>query len=161
LRSPQARSLVPAISISIDPASLISPSNLPSFSRQPQISPPLPTSNSPFLTVSHPSAPTPPLGNSPTPSPTAPQPLGTFLRHHSPAPASPLSQGDPVQVDQDQPMQENWEDVQMQTSSQSQPSADMDMGHGRPKPKHKFSLGPRPDCEKCRLRVPGHWAHFD
>lgn len=25
----------------------------------------------------------------------------------------------------------------------------------------KFSMGPRQDCEKCRLGVKGHWAHFD
>lgn len=25
----------------------------------------------------------------------------------------------------------------------------------------KFSMGPRADCEKCRLGVKGHWAHFD
>ncbi len=25
----------------------------------------------------------------------------------------------------------------------------------------RFTMGPRPDCEKCRLEVPGHYAHFD
>ena len=25
----------------------------------------------------------------------------------------------------------------------------------------RFTMGPRPDCEKCRLGVPGHYAHFD
>ena len=23
------------------------------------------------------------------------------------------------------------------------------------------TMGPRADCEKCRMRVPGHWMHFD
>ncbi|KAL5529119.1 hypothetical protein ACEPAG_5093 [Sanghuangporus baumii] len=23
------------------------------------------------------------------------------------------------------------------------------------------SMGPRADCEKCRMKVPGHWMHFD
>ncbi|KIP04805.1 hypothetical protein PHLGIDRAFT_180855 [Phlebiopsis gigantea 11061_1 CR5-6] len=27
--------------------------------------------------------------------------------------------------------------------------------------KPRFTMGPRADCEKCRLGVPGHWAHFD
>lgn len=26
--------------------------------------------------------------------------------------------------------------------------------------KSKFSMGPRANCEKCRLGVKGHWAHF-
>jgi hypothetical protein len=25
----------------------------------------------------------------------------------------------------------------------------------------RFTMGPRPDCEKCRSGVPGHYAHFD
>jgi hypothetical protein len=25
----------------------------------------------------------------------------------------------------------------------------------------RFTMGPRPDCEKCRRGVPGHYAHFD
>ncbi|KAF8479151.1 hypothetical protein DFH94DRAFT_42732 [Russula ochroleuca] len=25
----------------------------------------------------------------------------------------------------------------------------------------RFTMGPRPDCDKCRLGVPGHYAHFD
>ena len=24
-----------------------------------------------------------------------------------------------------------------------------------------LTMGPRADCEKCRMRVPGHWMHFD
>lgn len=24
-----------------------------------------------------------------------------------------------------------------------------------------ISMGPRADCEKCRMKVPGHWMHFD
>lgn len=31
----------------------------------------------------------------------------------------------------------------------------------RPPPRPKFSMGPRADCEKCRLGVKGHYAHFD
>jgi len=27
--------------------------------------------------------------------------------------------------------------------------------------KVKFTMGPRGDCEKCRLGVKGHWMHFD
>ncbi|KAF8652728.1 hypothetical protein AX16_004227 [Volvariella volvacea WC 439] len=27
--------------------------------------------------------------------------------------------------------------------------------------RQKFSMGPRADCEKCRLGVKGHWAHLD
>ncbi|TFK72186.1 hypothetical protein BDN72DRAFT_372353 [Pluteus cervinus] len=27
--------------------------------------------------------------------------------------------------------------------------------------KPKFSMGPRADCEKCRLGVKGHWVHLD
>jgi len=31
-----------------------------------------------------------------------------------------------------------------------------------PRPtKPRFTMGPRSDCEKCRLGVKGHWAHFD
>ena len=26
--------------------------------------------------------------------------------------------------------------------------------------KGRFSMGYREDCEKCRLRVPGHYSHF-
>lgn len=163
LRSPQARSLVPAISISIDHASPHSSamsgspySPYPHLDHPSRPSPPLPNPSSPFLTVNHPSAPTPPLGNTPSPvSPTGPLPP-SFLRHHSPSPASPLSQAGNVQVDQDQAMQENWEDVRMAT-----PPVQADGTHGRPKPKPRFSMGPRTDCEKCRLGVKGHWAHFD
>ncbi|KZT74130.1 hypothetical protein DAEQUDRAFT_721010 [Daedalea quercina L-15889] len=27
--------------------------------------------------------------------------------------------------------------------------------------KQKFTMGPRADCEKCRLGVKGHWMHLD
>ncbi|PSS22647.1 hypothetical protein PHLCEN_2v3013 [Hermanssonia centrifuga] len=27
--------------------------------------------------------------------------------------------------------------------------------------RQRFTMGPRSDCEKCRLGVPGHWMHFD
>jgi hypothetical protein len=27
--------------------------------------------------------------------------------------------------------------------------------------KPRFTMGPRADCEKCRLGVKGHWAHYD
>jgi hypothetical protein len=27
--------------------------------------------------------------------------------------------------------------------------------------KQRFTMGPRADCEKCRLGVKGHWMHFD
>jgi hypothetical protein len=27
--------------------------------------------------------------------------------------------------------------------------------------KPRFTMGPRADCEKCRLGVPGHYMHFD
>ncbi|KAF9009404.1 hypothetical protein BDQ17DRAFT_1421592 [Cyathus striatus] len=27
--------------------------------------------------------------------------------------------------------------------------------------KHKFTMGPRADCEKCRLGIKGHWVHLD
>ena len=27
--------------------------------------------------------------------------------------------------------------------------------------KPRFTMGPRADCEKCRLGVPGHYVHFD
>lgn len=27
--------------------------------------------------------------------------------------------------------------------------------------KQRFTMGPRSDCEKCRLGVKGHWAHYD
>ncbi|KAH9052563.1 hypothetical protein EDB87DRAFT_427713 [Lactarius vividus] len=30
-----------------------------------------------------------------------------------------------------------------------------------PPRRSRFTMGPRPDCEKCRLGVPGHYAHFD
>ena len=30
-----------------------------------------------------------------------------------------------------------------------------------PARRSRFSMGPRPDCDKCRLGVPGHYAHFD
>jgi hypothetical protein len=30
-----------------------------------------------------------------------------------------------------------------------------------PENKKRFRMGPRTDCEKCRLGVPGHYAHFD
>ena len=29
------------------------------------------------------------------------------------------------------------------------------------RPTQRFTMGPRADCEKCRLGVPGHWMHFD
>ncbi|KAL0947062.1 hypothetical protein HGRIS_013203 [Hohenbuehelia grisea] len=33
-----------------------------------------------------------------------------------------------------------------------------DLGNKR---KPKFTMGPRADCEKCRMGVKGHWMHFD
>ncbi|KAI0086607.1 hypothetical protein BDY19DRAFT_995626 [Irpex rosettiformis] len=30
-----------------------------------------------------------------------------------------------------------------------------------PSKKLRFTMGPRLDCEKCRLRVPGHYSHFN
>lgn len=30
-----------------------------------------------------------------------------------------------------------------------------------PMRRSRFTMGPRPDCDKCRLGVPGHYAHFD
>jgi len=30
-----------------------------------------------------------------------------------------------------------------------------------PTRRSRFTIGPRPDCNKCRLGVPGHYAHFD
>ncbi|GJE98123.1 hypothetical protein PsYK624_143450 [Phanerochaete sordida] len=30
-----------------------------------------------------------------------------------------------------------------------------------PTRKQRFTMGPRADCEKCRLGVPGHWVHYD
>jgi len=30
-----------------------------------------------------------------------------------------------------------------------------------PTRRSRFTMGPRPDCNKCRLGVPGHYAHFD
>lgn len=30
-----------------------------------------------------------------------------------------------------------------------------------PSPRKRLTMGPRKDCEQCRLRVPGHWMHFD
>ncbi|KAJ3542817.1 hypothetical protein NM688_g5934 [Phlebia brevispora] len=30
-----------------------------------------------------------------------------------------------------------------------------------PTRKQRFTMGPRADCEKCRLGVPGHWMHID
>ncbi|KAI9446725.1 hypothetical protein H4582DRAFT_1907887 [Lactarius indigo] len=30
-----------------------------------------------------------------------------------------------------------------------------------PPRRSRFTMGPRPGCEKCRLGVPGHYAHFD
>lgn len=29
-----------------------------------------------------------------------------------------------------------------------------------PPRRSRFTMGPRPDCEKCRLGIPGHYAHF-
>ena len=29
-----------------------------------------------------------------------------------------------------------------------------------PSDKRRFSMGYRDDCEKCRMRVPGHFSHF-
>jgi hypothetical protein len=39
-----------------------------------------------------------------------------------------------------------------------QPSQQQQQGPPR---RSRFTMGPRPDCEKCRLGVPGHYAHFD
>ena len=30
-----------------------------------------------------------------------------------------------------------------------------------PMRRSRFTMGPRPDCDKCRLGVPGHYAHFE
>lgn len=30
-----------------------------------------------------------------------------------------------------------------------------------PPRRSRFTMGPRPDCEQCRLGIPGHYAHFD
>lgn len=30
-----------------------------------------------------------------------------------------------------------------------------------PRRRQVLTMGPRADCEKCRMRVPGHWMHFD
>jgi len=30
-----------------------------------------------------------------------------------------------------------------------------------PSRRQRFTMGPRADCEKCRLGVKGHWMHFD
>ena len=30
-----------------------------------------------------------------------------------------------------------------------------------PARRSRFTMGPRPDCDKCRSGVPGHYAHFD
>ncbi|KAI5124496.1 hypothetical protein M0805_003023 [Coniferiporia weirii] len=43
-------------------------------------------------------------------------------------------------------------------SSPLSPSNLRSGGHRR---RQLLSMGPRADCEKCRLRVPGHWMHFD
>ena len=39
--------------------------------------------------------------------------------------------------------------------------SDMVMNNAKPEPPKpgKFTMGFRPDCEKCRMKVPGHWAH--
>ncbi|GBE82609.1 hypothetical protein SCP_0409940 [Sparassis crispa] len=44
------------------------------------------------------------------------------------------------------------EPIQRQAQAQAQGPA------GR---KQRFTMGPRADCEKCRLGVRGHWMHFD
>jgi hypothetical protein len=43
------------------------------------------------------------------------------------------------------------------TPPDSHPSQQQQM----PPRRSRFTMGPRPDCEKCRLGVPGHYAHFD
>jgi len=43
------------------------------------------------------------------------------------------------------------------TPPDSQPSQQQQA----PPRRSRFTMGPRPDCEKCRLGVPGHYAHFD
>jgi len=30
-----------------------------------------------------------------------------------------------------------------------------------PTKRHRMTMGPRTDCEKCRMKVPGHWMHVD
>jgi len=37
-------------------------------------------------------------------------------------------------------------------------SANMSVANSR---RQRFTMGPRRDCEKCRLGVKGHWMHFD
>lgn len=47
-----------------------------------------------------------------------------------------------------------------------QPAKAKSNGHERrrsltvPSEKRRFCMGYRDDCEKCRLRVPGHFSHF-
>ncbi|KAH8117523.1 hypothetical protein DFH11DRAFT_1505119 [Phellopilus nigrolimitatus] len=43
----------------------------------------------------------------------------------------------------------------------SSPSSPSTWRNGVQKKRHLVSMGPRGDCEKCRLKVPGHWMHFD
>lgn len=46
-------------------------------------------------------------------------------------------------------------------SSPSSPSSPSNWRTPGTKKRSAVSMGPRADCEKCRLKVPGHWMHFD
>ncbi|KAI0048547.1 hypothetical protein FA95DRAFT_1571826 [Auriscalpium vulgare] len=43
---------------------------------------------------------------------------------------------------------------------QATPTPPLPAGDGQAARRLRFTMGPRPDCEKCRLGVPGHYAHF-
>ncbi|KAH9048216.1 hypothetical protein EDB84DRAFT_291255 [Lactarius hengduanensis] len=55
------------------------------------------------------------------------------------------------------PFSSGWVNTMPLYSREPQPSQQQQA----PPRRSRFTLGPRPDCEKCRLGVPGHYAHFD
>ncbi|KAI0373325.1 hypothetical protein BV20DRAFT_805681 [Pilatotrama ljubarskyi] len=60
----------------------------------------------------------------------------------------------------------NFEDTTMcSPSTTSSPSAEFRAQEQIPTPtgtkRQRFTMGPRADCELCRLRVKGHYMHFD
>ncbi|TFK55206.1 hypothetical protein OE88DRAFT_1653936 [Heliocybe sulcata] len=96
-----------------------------------------------------PSQPCLPPSNNPAPRPSQ--------QYQQPLPSlSVVSQMDPIFAAIDQ--QIFVESQQMYGShARSIPSADA-LAHSK---RQRFTMGPRADCEKCRLGVKGHSVHFD
>ncbi len=52
------------------------------------------------------------------------------------------------------------------SSTFSQNGASISIRPGAPTPcipsrRTRMTMGPRADCEKCRMKIPGHWMHVD